>query len=73
MRLTFRIDKSEAGIGEIGSETVKSAFVRGIIFDLICSAERFAGDSLDALLIGLADFASKTISNWISISVGVAK
>ena len=73
MRPIFRINKSETGVDEIESETAKSAFVHGIIFDLICSAERFAGDSLDALLVGLADFVSETISIWISISVRVAK
>ena len=72
MRLTFRIDKSEAGIDEIGSETATIAF-HWIVFDIICSAERFAGDFLDALPLGLANFAIETISNWISFWVKVAK
>ena len=73
MRPVFRIDKPETEVSEIESETAKSAFVHGIIFDLICGAERFAGNSLDALPLGLTDSASETISNWISISVRVAK
>ena len=70
MRPVFWINKPETGTDEIESETAKIAF-HGIIFDLICSAERFAGDSLDALPLRLADFASETIS--ISISIRIAK
>ena len=73
MRPVFRIDKPETGVGEIEFETAKSAFVHEIIFDLICSAKRFASNSLDALPLGLTDSASETISNWILISVRVAK
>ncbi len=58
MRPAFQIDKPETGVDEIESKTAKITFC-GIIFDLMCSAERFAGGSLDALPLRLTDFASK--------------
>ena len=68
MRTAFWINKPETGVDEIESETARIVF-HWIIFDLVCSAEKNAGDSLDALPLRLVDFASGPISILISIRI----